>query len=86
MFTLVIHILFFALVVFLGRVGLLWLRPTRECLWCAGAGRRRTLLLRRSRRCWRCDGEGETWRYGAGLVRDVHIAARNAWLEWRYRE
>ncbi len=27
-----------------------------------------------------------TWRLGARLVRKAHLAARDAWLEWRYRE
>lgn len=26
------------------------------------------------------------WRLGARLVRRAHLAARNAWLEWRWRE
>jgi hypothetical protein len=78
---LIIHLLFLGLVLLVARIGLVWIRPERGCRWCGGTGKSRLF----SGRCWRCDGDGHVWRLGAGLVRRVHIAGRNAWLERKYR-
>jgi hypothetical protein len=81
---LVIHLMLIGLAAIVGRIALVWFRPERSCWWCGGKGRRKTLLLCRVRRCWRCHGSRYTGRLGARLVRKTHLAARNAWLEWRY--
>jgi len=77
----VLYLLLTGLAVIAGRIVLVWWRPERSCRWCKGKGRRKTLLLRR---CRRCRGSRYTGRLGARLVRKTHLAARNAWLEWRY--
>jgi hypothetical protein len=71
----IIHLLLFVLVLLFARMVFVWFSPHRTCLWCRGE----------RRRCWRCKGSGETWRPGARLVRRAHVAAHNAWTEWRYR-
>jgi len=81
---LVIYLMLTGLAVTAGRIVLVWFRPERSCSWCRGKGKRKTLLLRRVRRCRRCKGTRYTGRLGARLVRKTHLAARNAWLEWRY--
>jgi len=80
----VIDLLFTGLVVLAARIAILWLRPERGCRWCDGNGRRLTMILHRKRTCWRCKGDGHVWRLGARTVRKGHLAAVDAYREWRH--
>jgi hypothetical protein len=79
----IIDLLLAGVVLLAGRIVLLYLRPERDCRWCGGKGRRLTLILRRKRACWRCKDDGHVWRLGARTVRKGHLAAVDAWNQWR---
>lgn len=79
----VIDLLLAGVVLVTGRIVLLYLWPERDCRWCDGKGRRLSLFLRRKKHCWRCKGDGHVWRLGAHIVRKGHLAAVDAWNEWR---
>ena len=72
----ILHLLLFGLIAFIGRAVFVYVSPRRTCPWCAGE--------RKRFRCLRCKGRGEVWRPGARLARRAHVAAVRAWRERRY--
>jgi hypothetical protein len=66
----------FIVLLVIGRILFLYLRPERACRWCGNEPKRRY-------KCWRCNGDGHTWRLGSRLVRQVHLALVRAWQRWR---
>ena len=70
-------LLFLILLLIVGRLALVYVRPERDCRWCGGDGKSRLF----SGRCRRCRGDGRVWRFGARLVRKAHLAAVRAWQE-----